>query len=437
MMIWKEKNYKLRTTKEHRQRPHIFVPLEKSNTMHLSNILSVFKKTGPDIEKVAVLGATGQQGGSVALSVVLRGIEVVAITRNPDSESAKDLGSHQGIEVRKADLNDVESLKAAFEGCDGAFVVANFLENADVENEMKHYKNAADALKATPSIRHVIFSTLEESVLPGVTDDFKVLHEHKETGKMYVPHLDGKNRSEKFFDGLPTTFLYTSCFFENFTSYFTTQENKDGTYSFTLPLSKDDKMAWTILQDLGTLVASAFLQPKKVIGKRIGQASFYATGDELAEILSKATGKTVTFKSKSWKEYMKSGVPADQELGQMFELWRRKFDEFSRYRQIKEQKKLMDLEMSDPVEYGKSFADRIQVQENNAKDKDSTIPEGDEGQEGDQQEKQEGKDSTIPEGDEAEEGDQQEKQEGRKEGSKQDDDPNGKEKELSKEAQKD
>jgi len=62
---------------------------------------------------------------------------------------------------------------------------------------MKHYKNAADALKATPSIRHVIFSTLEESVLPGVTDDFKVLHEHKEKGKMYDTWVRCKPNAKK------------------------------------------------------------------------------------------------------------------------------------------------------------------------------------------------------------------------------------------------
>ena len=112
--------------------------------------------TSQHVTKVAVLGATGQQGGSVAAALTQKGIEVVGITRNPDSEKAKVLASQPMTTVRKADLNDVESLKAAFEGCDGAFVVANFWEGMNVQTEMEQYKNAAEALKATPTIKHIV-----------------------------------------------------------------------------------------------------------------------------------------------------------------------------------------------------------------------------------------------------------------------------------------
>ena len=313
------------------------------------------------VTKVAVLGATGQQGGAVADALLKQenGPTVVAITRNPDSDKAKALKAAGAI-VRKADLNDVESLKAAFEGCDGAFVIANFWEGMNVDVEVQHYKNATDALKATDTIKHVIYSTLEDSVIPGVTDDFKVLHEH-ETGKMYVPHFDGKNRAEKFFEGLPTTFMVTSCYFENFTSFFTSVGNEDGSYTFTLPLSEDKKIPWTILPDLGRLVAGAF--KPELVGKRIGQASFLATGAELAEILSKATGKRITYQCVPWEVFASFGFPGADELAQMFELWLRTYDKFCADRAIPPQEELMGGKVSDPVEYGKTFADKILFQE--------------------------------------------------------------------------
>lgn len=319
--------------------------------------------TSQHVTKVAVLGATGQQGGAVADALSKKGIEVVAITRNPDAEKAKVLASQAMTTVCKADLNDVESLKAAFEGCDGAFVIANFWEGMNVDTEMKQYKNAAEALKATPTIKHIVFSTLEESVLPGITDDFKVLHEHQETGKMYVPHFDGKARAEAYFEGLPVTFMVTSCYFENFTSFFTFYGNEDGSYTFTLPLSKDKKIPWTIIPDLGVLVASALTKPE-LIGQRIGQASFFVTGDELADIFSQVSGKKITYNCVPWDVFAQFPFHGADELAQMFELWLRTHDAFCAARDMASQEELIrPLTFSDPVEYGKTFAHKLLFQE--------------------------------------------------------------------------
>lgn len=141
------------------------------------------------VTKVAVLGATGQQGGAVAKALDEGGIKVVAITRNPGSEKAKELASRAfpNTVVRSADLNDVDSLAAAFDGCDGAFVIANFWEGMNAGKEMEHYKNATDALKKVGTMKHVVYSTLEESNIP-VNKDFKTLEKH-DSGEMKVPHV--------------------------------------------------------------------------------------------------------------------------------------------------------------------------------------------------------------------------------------------------------
>lgn len=269
------------------------------------------------VSKVAVLGATGQQGGAVVDALLKKGMSVVAVTRNPDSEKGKALAAKDNTTVRKADLDDVDSLVAAFEGCDGAFVLANFWETMSAAKEMVQYKNAADALKKTPTIEHVVFSTLEESTLPS-TKDFKTLEEH-ETGDMKVPHFDGKARAKAYFEGLPTTFLITSCYFENFTTFFSFTKGEDGNYTYTLPIGKVN-VPWTILQDVGLLVAAVYTKPE-LIGKTVGQASFFATGDEIAEIFSKATGKTIKYNCVPWETFASFGFPGADELAQMFEFW--------------------------------------------------------------------------------------------------------------------
>ena len=306
------------------------------------------------VTKVAVLGATGQQGGAVAEALAKKGITVVAITRNDSSEKAKALASRAHTEVREADLNDKDSLVKAFDGCDGAFVVANFWEGMDVEKEVQQYKNATDALKEVGSMKHVVFSTLDETTIP-VTDHFKILHEceHQDAkGPMKVPHFDGKARCEKMFEGLPTTFMLTCGYFENFCTLFSFNKGEDGSYSFTLPLS-DVKIPWTILGDLGELAACAFTKPE-LIGQKIGQASLFVTGDELAEIFSKATGKTIKYNCVPWETFASFGFPGADDLAHMFEFWILTWDDFTKARDMDAQTKIMDgQKFTDPVEYAK------------------------------------------------------------------------------------
>lgn len=304
------------------------------------------------VTKVAVLGATGQQGGAVAEALTKKGIAVVAVTRNPDSDKAKALAERSNTVVKKADLNDVDSLVAAFEGCDGAFVIANFWEGMNADIEMKQYKNATDALKKVGGMKHVVFSTLEESNIP-INKDFKTIEEH-ETGDMKVPHFDGKARSEKYFEGLPTTFMVTSCYFENFTSFFSFVKQDDVSFLFTLPLS-DKSIPWTVLGDLGVLVASTFEKPE-LVGKRIGQASFYATGNELGDLFSKATGKTIKYNCVPWETFASFGFPGADELAQMFEFWIRSYDDFCGARSLVDQKEIIGaVEFTEPVEYAKTL----------------------------------------------------------------------------------
>src|ERR1700755_2433449 len=70
---------------------------------------------------IAVIGATGQQGGGVLHALQARAeFKVRALTRNPDEH--RELAE----EVVEADLDKPETLKAAFAGAHGAFLVTNF-----------------------------------------------------------------------------------------------------------------------------------------------------------------------------------------------------------------------------------------------------------------------------------------------------------------------
>src|SRR5690554_4560001 len=117
-----------------------------------------------DKKIIAVLGATGAQGGGLCQAILADssgGFACRAITRDPSKDKAKALQA-QGAEVVQADLDDVESLKKAFAGAHGVFVVTNFWEHFSGEKEKQQARNAADAARAA-GVKHVVWSTLEDT----------------------------------------------------------------------------------------------------------------------------------------------------------------------------------------------------------------------------------------------------------------------------------
>src|SRR5256884_6881023 len=103
-----------------------------------------------DRKLIAVIGATGQQGGTVVRALQASGqFKVRALTRNP--------GKHRELaeEVVEADLDRPETLKAAFEGAHGVFLVTNFYEGAD---ELKQATAAVRAAKKG-GVKNFIWST--------------------------------------------------------------------------------------------------------------------------------------------------------------------------------------------------------------------------------------------------------------------------------------
>ena len=105
-----------------------------------------------DRKVIAVFGATGQQGGGVVRALQADGrFKVRALTRHPDK--------HPGLgdEVVEADLDRPETLKAAFAGAYGVFLVTNFWEPGT--DELKQATAAVRAAREA-GIKHFIWSTL-------------------------------------------------------------------------------------------------------------------------------------------------------------------------------------------------------------------------------------------------------------------------------------
>lgn len=79
------------------------------------------------MKTVFVIGATGQQGGSVARFLSQTGKYIVVCgTRNPTSDAASQLATLANSKVVTCNLDDVKNLVECFTGCDYVFAVTNF-----------------------------------------------------------------------------------------------------------------------------------------------------------------------------------------------------------------------------------------------------------------------------------------------------------------------
>jgi uncharacterized protein YbjT (DUF2867 family) len=74
---------------------------------------------------ILVIGATGRQGGAVVKHLLENNLTVKALSRTPDSISAKLL-ILKGVTFVKGDMSDPLSLVNAMKDCDGVFSIQNF-----------------------------------------------------------------------------------------------------------------------------------------------------------------------------------------------------------------------------------------------------------------------------------------------------------------------
>ncbi|HSM18261.1 MAG TPA: NmrA/HSCARG family protein [Gemmatimonadales bacterium] len=275
-----------------------------------------------DKKIIAVVGATGAQGGGLVRAIMNDpngGFTARAITRNANSDKAKELAA-LGAQVVVGDVNDVASLEKAFAGAYGAFCVTFFWEHFSPEKEMAHARNMAQAAKQA-GLQHVIWSTLEDTRLkvPLSDDRMPTL-----MGKYKVPHFDAKGEANAFFSeaGVPTTLLHTSFYWDNLIHFgMGPKKGPDGKLAITFPMG-DKKLPGIAAEDIGRCAYGIFKRGREFIGKTPGIAGEFPTGAEMATALTKALGQEVRYNDVPPDVYRSFGFPGAEDLGNMFQYYR-------------------------------------------------------------------------------------------------------------------
>jgi uncharacterized protein YbjT (DUF2867 family) len=232
-----------------------------------------------DRKLIAVVGATGQQGGAVVHALQASGqFKVRALTRNP--------GKHRDLaeEVVEADLDRPETLKAAFEGAHGVFLVTNFWEPGT--DELKQATAAVRAAKDT-GVKHLIWSTLPDvEAISG--------------GKLHVPHFTGKAKVDRIVkeSGFPYhTFVIAPFFYQNLVGALAPQQQEDGTMGWALPVDPTVRgIHMGDITELGNIVAGAFAHPDKAgNGEYLPLVGDFMSFNEIIDTLNRQ-GHNFSFK---------------------------------------------------------------------------------------------------------------------------------------------
>jgi uncharacterized protein YbjT (DUF2867 family) len=252
---------------------------------------------------IAVIGATGQQGGGVVRALQASGqFKVRALTRNP--------GKHRELaeEAVEADLDRPETLKTAFEGAHGVFLVTtSSLEGTD---ERKQGTAAVQAARDA-GVKHFIWSTLPDvEAISG--------------GRFDVPHFTNKakvDRTVKDAGFVNHTFVVAPFFYQNLVGSMAPQKQADGSLGWALPLDPTVRVIHMgDISELGNIVVGAFANPDEAgNGEYLPLVGDFMSFNEIAETLNRQ-GHNLSCKQVP-KESFAGSFPGAAEIAEMFSYW--------------------------------------------------------------------------------------------------------------------
>jgi len=253
-----------------------------------------------DKKVIVVVGATGQQGGAVVRALRADNqFKVRALTRN--TAKHRELAD----EVVEADLNRPETLKPAFAGAYGIFLVTNFQEHG--ADELKQATAAVRAAKDA-GVKHFIWSTLPDvEAISG--------------SKFHVPHFTGKSKVDRVVReaGFANhTFVIAPFYYQNLIGVLGPQKQPNGSAGWTLPLDPAVRnIHMGDISELGAVVAGAFAHPGQAgHGEYLPLVGDFLSFNEIIDTLNRQ-GNNFSFHQVP-KDVFAGFFPGAAEIAEMF-----------------------------------------------------------------------------------------------------------------------
>jgi uncharacterized protein YbjT (DUF2867 family) len=227
------------------------------------------RRDGP----ITVIGATGQQGVAVIDALLTQRVEIRAVARNPNGDKARTLAA-RGVEVVRADLEDVDSVRAAFDGAAAAFAMTTHDGLDGTRREVAHGRVIA-AAAAEAGLPFLVYSSV------GGVD--------RGSG---VPHFESKHRIEEvLLQAVPATFVRPTFFMETLRLMI----RRDGTrVAVAMPLPADVAVQMISVQDIGRVAAALLLMADPAVAP-VEIAGDELTGEQIAERIAHRLGSPTTY----------------------------------------------------------------------------------------------------------------------------------------------
>jgi uncharacterized protein YbjT (DUF2867 family) len=247
------------------------------------------------MEKVIILGATGNIGTAVLKNLKNKNVEVFAGVRaEKDFEEVSQWGAKPVI----VNFTDQESLNKALAGMDRVFLVTPLMQNPEKITQM-----VIDAAKLN-GLKHIVRSTASGA---------------DANGQIQMARWAGASEDLIRASGLNYTILQPTSFLQNVVNYHSqTIKNYNGFY---LPVG-DAQTALLDINDLGEIAAIALTNDEHF------EKTYHLTGltytyEQIADELSKITGRKISYvdvpEEKAQESMLTSQMP-DWMVNTMMEL---------------------------------------------------------------------------------------------------------------------
>ena len=253
---------------------------------------------------ICVFGSTGSQGGSVLRALSKSGnYNIRAITRDPNSDKAKNLLSFANVTLEKGDLDDPSTLDKCLKDCYGVFLVTDF---------SAHFTHT-ETKQGTTLIDHAIKNNVKHFVLSALEDV------QSQIGKPCL-HFDYKAKIEEYglkhADKINFTSVRLCAYYQILKGQTQVKPNE---YVISFPAG--DKPFYLVnVDDLGECVKTVFDSPNEFKSKILPVAGDKLTGEQIAAIMSKHLApKKFNYGNISLEKFLSFGFPGVQDLTTMFE----------------------------------------------------------------------------------------------------------------------
>lgn len=241
--------------------------------------------------RVLVMGATGMQGGAVVQALLRAGHPVTAFVRNSSSAPAQALAD-QGVTLAIGDMDDSASLEAASAGHDAVFSMQNPSHDPlDPNAEQRHAQNIASAAKRA-GVSQILHTSVSGT---GWRTDHP---EVQDTHPVMEAYWDQKEAAEDAIrqSGIGRwTIFKPALYMESFLPPKREWSFPDLTEGKVITAASSKAvMALICAADLGAAVVAAVAEPDKFHEAEIDMAGDALTYGEIADVISKTTGRAIT-----------------------------------------------------------------------------------------------------------------------------------------------